>query len=146
MCRSAGSGARGARDVARGGIAGGGGKLFGFRRGGDQPAPAYLREKCANSGRRRRRARGLRAGHAADGALHEELSAAGICHAPVWIAGCGCSDEEIGGSGIYESGAGAVEIAATEVAENVARRISIQAERGKHERKQRAISICFGTR
>src|ERR1700729_875454 len=111
MRGSAGSGARSAGNVARRRIVGGSGEFFGFGRGADQPAPAYLREECADFGRGRRRAGGLRAKHAADGTLHEELSAAGVYDAPVWMTGCGCCDEEIGGSGVNESGAGAVAIA-----------------------------------
>src|ERR1700691_663232 len=131
MRGSAASGAGGAGNVARRRVAGGSGEFFRLGRGADQPAPAYLREKCADSGRRRRRTGGLRRGYAPDGALHEELPARGICDAPLWIAGCGCGDEEIGGSGINESGAGAVAVGATQVAEKVARGILISLEKRK---------------
>src|SRR5580704_3803989 len=141
MRRSARSGTGGAGDAARGRIAGGGREFFGFGRGAAESAPPYLREECADSGRGRRRTGSLRAEHAADGALHEELSAAGVCDAPVRIAGRGCGDEEIGGSGINESSAGTVAV----VAAKAARVISISSGRGTHERNQRAISICFGT-
>src|SRR5580658_135339 len=140
MCGSAGSGAGGAGAITRRGIAGRGREFFGSRRSRAEPTPSYLREKCADFGRGRRGTGGLRAEHAANGALYEELSAARICNAPVWIAGRRCGDEEVGGSGVNESGAAALAV----VVAKAACGISIWLGRGKHERNQRAISICFG--
>src|ERR1035437_3011203 len=110
MRGSAGGGAGRARNVADWRAAGRSRKLFGPRRNFAESAPALVREECADSWRGRGRAGGVRAEHAADGAVHEALSAARVCNASFRFTRCTRSDAEIDGSGVHEGGDGAVEL------------------------------------
>src|SRR5579862_3127905 len=107
---SSGGCARSARDVAHWRTARGSRQFFGSGRGRDKSSSASLREKRARAQCGRRRACGLRTGDEADAALHETLSTAGICLAPVRLARCTCRDAKIDGWRLDESCAGTVAI------------------------------------
>src|SRR4029077_21141986 len=110
MRRSSGSCARSTGDNAGGRTTRRSGGLFGSGRVGAESAPASLRQKRARTWRGRRGTCRLRAGHEANGALHEAVSTAGIRHAPVWLARCIYRNAKVDGSEFDESCVGTVAI------------------------------------
>src|SRR6266852_8346737 len=108
MRRGSAGGAGSARNAADERNAGGGWELFRPWRNSNKPAPAFVREECADSRCQWRGAGGVWTRDAANGALHEALPAAGIRDPSIWIAGCGSGGREIDRSRIHEGGSGTV--------------------------------------